>query len=185
MLSFSPFPFTKMSEYNSFTMKHHHCRKVTTVKCVLIVSAQKLHDGFPREGRGVNLVWSVKTQGFISKYLNVGILITPPGPKPLQAVDTRVDSQWRREEAFGKRGCDATQPAASHKGKIKTPTGSHASFGFRWKTLKRCYFFVCTSMKKGFWRRFAGRFAISSQPRRAGRRRRSTLTGWRAGEHQI
>lgn len=127
MLSFSPFSLTKMPEYNLVTSSN---LKVTTVKCVLIVSAQKLHDGFTREGRGINLVWSVKTQGFISKYLNDGILITPPGPKPLQAVDTRVDSQWRREEAFGKRGGDATQPAASHKGKIKTSTGSHASFCF-------------------------------------------------------
>lgn len=183
MLPFSPFSFTKMSEYNLVTLKHHNCLKVTTVKCLLIVSAQKLHDRFPREGGGVNLVWSVKTQGFISKYLNVGILVTPTGPKPLQAVDTRVDSQWRREEAFGKRGGDATQPAASHKGKIKTPTGSHASFCFL--TKETLLFFVCTSMRKGSWRRFGGRFAISSLPRRAGRRRRSTLTGWRAGEHQI
>lgn len=130
MLSFFPFSFTKMSEYNLVTLKHSNCFKVTTVKCVLIISAQKLQDGFLREGRGGNLVWSVKTQGFMSKYLNVGILITSPGPKPFQAVDTRVDSQWRREEAFGKRGGDTTQPAASHKGKIKTPTGSDASFCF-------------------------------------------------------
>lgn len=37
-------------------------------------------------------------------------------------------------------------------------------------------------MKKGFWRKYAGRYATSNLLRRAVRRRRSILTGWRAGK---
>lgn len=51
-----------------------------------------------------------------------------------------------------------------------------------WGSVSKHSCLLLISMKKGFWRKYAERSVISSRPRRAVRRRRSILMGWRAGE---
>lgn len=105
--------------------------------------------------------------------------ISSAGATDFPTVRTGADSQWRWEEAVGKGGGDSAQPAAPHEGKLPPVTAPVSAAIPR--IVEKNLFSI--SAKSGFWRKYAGRFAINSRLRRAERRRRSTLTAWRSGEN--
>lgn len=120
--------------------------------------------------------------------LKIRICIFSPDPTAIPKVHSRAGSQWRWEEAFSKGGSHSAHPAASHKGK-------RLSIPKQWEQFPapRIYHTEAqnsnvlsfVSMKKGFWRKYAEKFATSSRPRRAEKRKRSTSMGWKAGNIQI
>lgn len=59
---------------------------------------------------------------------NLSIHVSPPAPTVVPTVHSGTDSQWRREEAFGKRRGDSAHSATAHKGK-------HLSVASQWETI--------------------------------------------------
>lgn len=102
------------------------------------------------------------------------------------AILPGAGSQWRWEEATRQGGSDFTKSTSSYQGITFTFTTTMFSHWISYIWFHACntvpvFFSFMISLRRGFWRKSVARSATSSQPRRAGRKRKNTLMDWKAG----